>query len=302
MLQQLQLYYGEDFITGFDPDRKDHYKWFQTSSGERFGIQKSRLSEKEEQLLVALFANEISGCIPFSGGSVTEKAWYNYLTGKEHPLPPDTLPVRFIYAEFSDSMDDKGSFGEAVNGFMEEAPIVWLTSQAAVIVEKAPSGLMDMESITALSSSLLSDLYIEPAFFIGQIHDSNERLKDKFLAEREIFNELYSSSSKGRAATFYEACPLFLTGNRYPLLRNAISDRLLDTLKEDELISTLKVFFSSNLNVSSASKALYMHRNSLQYRIDRFIERTGIDVKYFANALAVYLLILYMENPLSPVK
>ncbi|WP_232787093.1 helix-turn-helix domain-containing protein [Planococcus sp. MB-3u-03] len=35
-----------------------------------------------------------------------------------------------------------------------------------------------------------------------------------------------------------------------------------------------------------------MHRNSLQYRLDRFHENTGIDVRKFEHAMAVYLAIL----------
>jgi DNA-binding PucR family transcriptional regulator len=33
------------------------------------------------------------------------------------------------------------------------------------------------------------------------------------------------------------------------------------------------------LNASLTAKRLFIHRNSLQYRIDKFIERTGIDIR-----------------------
>ncbi|MBS2968206.1 helix-turn-helix domain-containing protein [Metabacillus sp. KIGAM252] len=297
MLQQLMLYFHNDFLSG-PPRMLDEYKWFETADGESFGIRKSRLAQNEEELLQALFAEAASSDRLFlSGVSHKEKSWFHYLTGKADS-PPDDLPVRFIHAEFSERIEDKPALLEAVAGFMEEAIVIWLSDQSGVIIEKAPSGLLDMESITALSSSLLSDFFIEPAFFIGQIHESNPKLREKFQAERQLFREYPGKLPKGKVITFYEACPLFLTGQRYFSVRNAISDRLLDTLEEEELVSTLNVFFSCNLNVSSASKALYMHRNSLQYRIDRFIERTGIDIKYFTNALAVYLLIIHRENPL----
>ncbi|KZZ84629.1 PucR family transcriptional regulator [Bacillus sp. SJS] len=297
MLQQLMLYFDNDFLSG-PPRLLDEYKWFETADGESFGIRKSRLVPNETELLQAMFAAAVSPDSPYlSGISHKEKSWFYYLTGKEDS-PPDDFPVRFIHAEFSERIEDKPALLEAVAGFMEEALVIWLSDQSGVIIEKAPSGLLDMDSITALSSSLLSDFFIEPVFFIGQIHDSNSRLREKFQAERDMFREFPGKLPKGKVITFYEASPLFMTGQRYLSLRNAISDRLLDTLDEAELVSTLKVFFTCNLNVSSASKALYMHRNSLQYRIDRFIERTGIDIKYFTNALAVYLLIIHRENAL----
>ncbi len=47
------------------------------------------------------------------------------------------------------------------------------------------------------------------------------------------------------------------------------------------------------MNSSSTSKKLYMHRNTLNYRIDNFIEATKINVKTFKGANAVYLLYKY---------
>ncbi|OLG03008.1 Fis-type helix-turn-helix domain protein [Bacillus paralicheniformis] len=35
---------------------------------------------------------------------------------------------------------------------------------------------------------------------------------------------------------------------------------------------------------------MFIHRNSLQYRIDKFIERTAIDIRQFEEAAAVYLM------------
>ncbi|MBY6268509.1 helix-turn-helix domain-containing protein, partial [Parageobacillus thermoglucosidasius] len=57
----------------------------------------------------------------------------------------------------------------------------------------------------------------------------------------------------------------------------------------------IKTFFQCDLNVSLAAKKLYMHRNSLQYRIDKFIEKTGMDIKHFQGAVAVYLAMLIQE-------
>ncbi len=57
-----------------------------------------------------------------------------------------------------------------------------------------------------------------------------------------------------------------------------------------ETIDTILGFISSNLNATKTSKALYMHRNTLNYRLDNFISKTEIDVRTFTGALAVYLL------------
>ena len=66
--------------------------------------------------------------------------------------------------------------------------------------------------------------------------------------------------------------------------------------REHDMLKTIKTFFECNLNVSLAAKKLHMHRNSLQYRIDKFIEKTSIDIKQFKGALTVYLAILLHEH------
>ncbi len=63
-------------------------------------------------------------------------------------------------------------------------------------------------------------------------------------------------------------------------------------IEEEELLKTIQVFLESNSNTTLAAKKMFMHRNSLQYRVDKFIEKTGIDVKKFDGALAVYLCLI----------
>lgn len=57
-----------------------------------------------------------------------------------------------------------------------------------------------------------------------------------------------------------------------------------------ETIETVLGFIEANMNASKTSKALYMHRNTLNYRLDNFIAKTEIDVRTFKGALAIYLL------------
>ena len=60
-----------------------------------------------------------------------------------------------------------------------------------------------------------------------------------------------------------------------------------------ETIETILGFIDQDLNATKTSKALYMHRNTLNYRLDNFIKKTEIDVRKFSGALAIYLLFRY---------
>ncbi|GAA3330198.1 hypothetical protein GCM10020331_081790 [Ectobacillus funiculus] len=72
-----------------------------------------------------------------------------------------------------------------------------------------------------------------------------------------------------------------------------------ETQDDQELLTTVRTYLECNLNVSfAAKKKQYMHRNSVQYRVDKFIERTGIDIKTFKGAVAVYMALLMQDSPL----
>lgn len=58
----------------------------------------------------------------------------------------------------------------------------------------------------------------------------------------------------------------------------------------DELLRTVLSFIDADLNQSKAAKDLYMHRNTLLYRIDQFTQTTGIDPRRFEGAFALKLL------------
>ncbi len=57
------------------------------------------------------------------------------------------------------------------------------------------------------------------------------------------------------------------------------------------MMETLHVYLESNLNMVIASKKLYVHRNTLIQRIDKFYHMTGLDPRIFSDALLIYHLI-----------
>ncbi len=48
---------------------------------------------------------------------------------------------------------------------------------------------------------------------------------------------------------------------------------------------TIQKFFENNLNVSETSRQLYVHRNTLVYRLDKVEKLTGLDLRIFEHAV-----------------
>lgn len=281
--------YKHSYIEGFHPEMED-YLWFKTDEGEHFGISKSALKAEEIKLLEVLFDKpEIDEF--YQHMTAAESAWYGYLfEGGPLPHKEADRSVRFFYLYSKDPLEDKAAFSEALEGTLDDSIVLWRGNQKAVIVDTSAAGIADAELIRQLSDTLTSDFFIEPYFLIGQLHKADHSLSGKFQKEYS-FADALNEVSRRKLLTFYEALPLLLIARPGLINRSLLSEFFLEVLSDQELVGTLRVYMDCNLNASLAAKKLYMHRNSFQYRIDRVIERTGIDMKQFTEAAAVHLIL-----------
>lgn len=70
-----------------------------------------------------------------------------------------------------------------------------------------------------------------------------------------------------------------------------------DTLSEldDEVLMTINKFFENNLNVSEAARQLFVHRNTLVYRIEKLAKSTGLDIRTFDDALTFKIALMVVN-------
>ena len=73
-----------------------------------------------------------------------------------------------------------------------------------------------------------------------------------------------------------------------------ISELIAKTIRvlDDNLKETVKMFFDCNLSVNRAANKLFVHRNTLTYRLDRVKSLTGLDPRNFYDAMYLYLAIM----------
>ncbi|MEE1227893.1 MAG: helix-turn-helix domain-containing protein [Lachnospiraceae bacterium] len=71
---------------------------------------------------------------------------------------------------------------------------------------------------------------------------------------------------------------------------------------DEETLMTINKFFENSLNVSETSRQLYIHRNTLVYRLDKLQKSTGLDLRVFEDAITFKIALMvvkymhYMEN------
>ena len=64
---------------------------------------------------------------------------------------------------------------------------------------------------------------------------------------------------------------------------------------DEETLSTINKFFENNLNVSETSRQLYIHRNTLVYRLDKLQKSTGLDLRVFEDAITFRIALMVVK-------
>ena len=54
---------------------------------------------------------------------------------------------------------------------------------------------------------------------------------------------------------------------------------------DQEILTTINTFFDNNLNVSETARQLFVHRNTLVYRLEKIRKLTGLDLREFEHAI-----------------
>ena len=136
-----------------------------------------------------------------------------------------------------------------------------------------------------LSAESLGKVYISIGTVVSDLKDVSRSYKEAKMAlevgkifEADKFIVNYEKLGIGRL--IYQL-PL-------PLCKMYIKEVLhgltMDDFDEETLV-TVNKFFENNLNVSETSRQLYIHRNTLVYRLDKLQKMTGLDLRNFDDAI-----------------
>jgi carbohydrate diacid regulator len=69
-----------------------------------------------------------------------------------------------------------------------------------------------------------------------------------------------------------------------------VFENKMPDFEDEETSNILRVFFKNDLNIAETSRQLFMHRNTLVYRLEKLAKETGLDVRHFDDAL-LYMIV-----------
>mgnify|MGYP000328892848 FL=1 len=177
-----------------------------------------------------------------------------------------------------------------------------------VVKELEPNdGHTELEKIAENMYTLLKedgeeDILIAYGTVVGDIKEVSKSYKEAklaldvgkiFFSERSVI--AYSALGIGRL--IYQLpiplCKMFI--------REIFEGKSPDEFDE-ETLTTINKFFENSLNVSETSRQLYIHRNTLVYRLDKLQKSTGLDLRVFEDAITFKIALMvakymkYMES------
>lgn len=155
---------------------------------------------------------------------------------------------------------------------------------------KSCKGLLDM-----LHSEGLTHCRIALGTIVHEIKDVSRSYKEAKMAldvGKIFYNErlIVAYSNLGIGRLIYQLpvplCKMFI--------KEIFDGKSPDDLDE-ETLTTINKFFENSLNVSETSRQLYIHRNTLVYRLDKLQKSTGLDLRVFEDAITFKIALMVVK-------
>jgi carbohydrate diacid regulator len=147
----------------------------------------------------------------------------------------------------------------------------------------------------ALASDASQKVHIAYGTIINEIRDVSRSYKEAKMA-LDVGKIFYSEenviaySNLGIGRLIYQLpvhlCRMFI--------REIFDGKSPEDLDE-ETLTTINKFFDNNLNVSETSRQLYIHRNTLVYRLDKLQKSTGLDLRKFDDAITFKIALMVVK-------
>ena len=178
-----------------------------------------------------------------------------------------------------------------------------------LVKETGPDVLpRDIENLaSSISDTLSGEFYVHSVIGIGTTVSNIKDLARSFkeaqtaLEVGKVFDTektIVSYDNLGIARLIYQLpttlCETFL----HEVFKRGSIDNL-----DQETLFTIQKFFENNLNVSETSRKLFVHRNTLVYRLEKIKKITGLDLRQFDHAI-IFKIALMVDRYLrsTPVK
>jgi len=215
-----------------------------------------------------------------------------------------TVPRVIIIVETKAERDSTAS--ELLSGMFssQNGDYVTAVDETSVILVKSlktGEGYPEIEEVASSIASMMNteamlDVRVAYGTIVNELKDLSKSYKEAkmaldvgkiFYAERHV--NAYNTLGIGRL--IYQLpinlCKIFID--------EIFGGKEIPENLDEETLNTINKFFENNLNVSETSRQLFVHRNTLVYRIEKLEKATGLDIRTFDEALTFKIALMVIN-------
>ncbi|MDH6365169.1 sugar diacid utilization regulator [Enterococcus sp. PF1-24] len=266
-------------------------KYLSIPYGEKYlWIPNEWLSEKEKSLIAALAPNSVS-----TNKELGNHFWYKVLFGNQG-IPHEKRSYRVIQLKMP-LLDEKNDYQkiwqESFKAFFpKKVDAFFLSNVDYLLIEELSDQALYMEDLEGIFTTLDMDFGITTYAFIGEFYEDTQNINRLFHEERKIFQQESEILHGKQVFRFADVALHYFTKDKIGDSR-IIEYTKEKILHEDEAFRQLvRMMWKHFGNITSVSKEMYTHRNTINYRIDRLAEQAGINLKNPDDLMLCYLILL----------
>ncbi len=215
-----------------------------------------------------------------------------YIRAKELHFATDVQRAVFLIRQIGRA--DVAALDVLQNMFADKQQdfVLSINETDIALVKQVPPNVDSAELLKTAQSiedTLRGELFVKTAIGIGTVASHLRELADSFKEAQvaievgKVFDTektILSYENLGIGRLIYQLpttlCEIFLS--------EVFKKNSIDSLDQETLF-TINKFFENNLNVSETSRKLFVHRNTLVYRLEKIKKLTGLDLREFDHAI-----------------
>lgn len=191
----------------------------------------------------------------------------------------------------------KGMFGGRGDFVIE-------VDEQSVIVVKDARELKDEQSLESLAKMMVDNLQSEAMVRVRVGYGNRVTLLQdiaKSYQEAKMAIEVGKIFYAGKETVSYSRLGIGRLIYQIPMslcemfIREVFGDEIPDVFSEENLL-TIQKFFENNLNISETARQLFVHRNTLVYRLERLEKIIGLDIRKFDDAMTFKIAMMVLSH------
>ena len=247
-------------------------------------LKEEELTEREKHLIAWLGSEE----------DLAPNPWYQYLIDGKGEAPQVIKKMQLVYCHLSHSTaEGTASWLEMMQTLLPNfRAVLQLSGQDYVLILDQEQSLEVAAILKDTVSAMEYDFNLRLSIMVGQVWGESKdgKLSSMIRTERAVFRAWIRQGHQG----VYRFSQLYLWRiEQADLDLHPIKEGLRQLIaSQDQLQDIIVALWDNGAVVTKAAQQLYLHRNSLQYKMDKWEELTGLQLKNLTDLALCYHLVL----------